>query len=985
MSLTHVSLQRTADREGALETATPSAVGPDRVLSLRTALGNQALQSLVQSRLKLGAESDPEERETLPHHVRGVGAAHGGRPLASILGDGQPLAASVRADLESRFGADLEAVRIHTESTAETLADSLQARAFAAGPDIGFASDQYSPATPEGRDLITHEVAHTLQPSAASVLRRQPVTTPTAPTPSVTDKNQFKQLVLNVAKSRLYNNRYNLDQWHALVESQFTATELKAQVQAAEAQRLEQIAEAQGGLALSTFVTWTGTENPLQRLVQEEQIQGRWRACTGCHMQVYAWNWGLEHPHAGPEWQSPAQQLTSDVAAMEREQSPPTGTGPSLTPALSPEDRALLTAWIAGQPSPSAPAGQPAAPVPKAEPQPATPSGQGRQQTTGPGVGQAEAVTQGQVRAAIERIQPIVQQLGPDGYQVLPVSSLSIGSGMTAADVRAYVLGHIDLRQMQYLELIRRIDAGDVDYLKFAQVVDDLLPLASEDVRSSVSWDRTRHTIKEVVRDILIIGATIALLLLSVFPPTTALGLAGLTALETFTGGLLLWRGAEHLEEGGLYALGKGGGVFTPEQTAAAEMLQFFGGLDIVFGALTLGAAAGHAEQLSGLPRARPQFPQLPAGPQTFRNGPLTAVVEADGTVTITHANFPDQLMIVRGGNATLYQSMGPGGLRVLGEFPAPAPTPAAPTGPPLLGPGPAGPQIFGPGGRPPVMLGPGAPPPVMLGPGAPPPLMLSPGAAPPLMLGPGAPPPLMLGPGAPPPFLLGTGAYAPFPEPYDIFGQAQTLAPRSAFGTEALEHLPETGEPSIYVVDPISGDLVPYYLSAGNPYQAFNPAWPAARQWAALREFEQPAAPQPEQLLQGRIFEQAASWQYPVNQLRLQASGGRPVLDSYDPVAKEIISRKHMQLARDYWDSLDALQEFSVKYPTGAIIADTPYARSLKDPDHPESSTGLAGQRVRGRMILEVSPQTEPVPDSILTEARNRGITIRDTAGRTY
>ena len=965
MSLTHVSLQRTADREGGLETGTPSAVGPDRVLSLRTALGNQALQSLVQSRLKLGAESDPEERETLPHHVQGVGAAaHGGRPLASILGDGQPLAASVRADLESRFGADLEAVRIHTESTAETLAESLQARAFAAGSDISFAPDQYAPATTEGRDLITHEVAHTLQPSAESVLRRQPVTTPAAPTPSVTDKDQFEQLVLNVAKSRLYNNRYNLDQWRVLVESQFTATELKAQVQAAEAQRLEQIAEAQGGLAFSTYVTWTGTENPLQRLVQEEQIQGRWRACTGCHMQVYAWNWGHEHPHTGPEWQSPAQQLTGDVTAVEREQSPLAGTGSLLTPALSAADRAVLTAWIAGRPPPTTTGSLPAAPMQKAQPQPAAPSGQGRERLAGPGVGQNEAVTQGQVQAAIDRINPMVQQLGPDGYQVLPVSSLSIRSGMTAADIRAYVLGHIDLRRMQYLELIRRIDAGDVDYLKFAQVVDDLLPLASEDVRSSVSWDRTKHTIKEVVRDILIIGATIALLLLSVFPPTTAIGLAGLTALETFTGGLLLWRGVEHIEEGGLYALGKGGGVFTPEQTASAEMLQFFGALDIAFGVVTLGAAAGHAEQLGGLSRGRPPaFPQLPPGPQTFRNGPLTMVVEADGTVTITHANFPDQLMIVRGGNATLYQSMGPGGLRVLGEFNVPPP--AGPTGPPLLGPGPAGPQILGPGGPSPLMLGPGAPPPLMLGPGAPPPLML----------GPGAPPPLMLGPGAPPPFLLGPGASTPFPEPYDIFGQAQTLAPRGAFGTEALEHLPASGEPSVYVVDPISGDLVPYYLSAGNPYQAINPAWPAARQWAALREFEQPAAPQPEQALQGRIFEQAAGWQYPVNQLRLEAPGGRPVLDSYDPVAREIISRKHMQLARDYWDSLDALQEFTVKYPTGAIIADTPYARSL----------GLAGQRIQGSKILEVSPQTAPVPDGILTEARTRGITIRDTAGRIY
>ena len=94
----------------------------------------------------------------------------GGDTAARIqarLAGGQPLAAPLRRFMEPRFGADFSAVRVHTDEESGRLAQRLGARAFTTGEHVFFGRSQYQPDTDAGRELIAHELAHTIQQGAA--------------------------------------------------------------------------------------------------------------------------------------------------------------------------------------------------------------------------------------------------------------------------------------------------------------------------------------------------------------------------------------------------------------------------------------------------------------------------------------------------------------------------------------------------------------------------------------------------------------------------------------------------------------------------------------------------------------------------------------------------------------------------------------------------------------------------------------------------
>lgn len=80
---------------------------------------------------------------------------------------GQALPVSVRRFMEPRFNADFSGVRIHTDEAAATKSRELNAAAFTKGNKIFFARGAYQPDTSEGRELLAHELAHTIQQGAA--------------------------------------------------------------------------------------------------------------------------------------------------------------------------------------------------------------------------------------------------------------------------------------------------------------------------------------------------------------------------------------------------------------------------------------------------------------------------------------------------------------------------------------------------------------------------------------------------------------------------------------------------------------------------------------------------------------------------------------------------------------------------------------------------------------------------------------------------
>src|SRR5205807_587687 len=76
---------------------------------------------------------------------------------------GEPLDGGVRSEMESRFGHDFSRVRIHQDSRAAQSARAVDASAYTLGQEIVFNSGQYDPASTEGRRLLAHELAHTVQ------------------------------------------------------------------------------------------------------------------------------------------------------------------------------------------------------------------------------------------------------------------------------------------------------------------------------------------------------------------------------------------------------------------------------------------------------------------------------------------------------------------------------------------------------------------------------------------------------------------------------------------------------------------------------------------------------------------------------------------------------------------------------------------------------------------------------------------------------
>lgn len=80
---------------------------------------------------------------------------------------GHPLDNATRAYLEPRFGYDFTNVRVHTADQAAQAAQSIDALSYTVGSDIAFAPGQYAPATPIGRHLLAHELAHVAQQSHA--------------------------------------------------------------------------------------------------------------------------------------------------------------------------------------------------------------------------------------------------------------------------------------------------------------------------------------------------------------------------------------------------------------------------------------------------------------------------------------------------------------------------------------------------------------------------------------------------------------------------------------------------------------------------------------------------------------------------------------------------------------------------------------------------------------------------------------------------
>jgi hypothetical protein len=127
---------------------------------------------------ELDTDDTSEGDESGRPKVRGESGAWVGK-VAIPSGGGQALASEVRRSMEGRIGYDFGHVRVHTDAGAATAAAGLDASAFTVGRDIYFAESHYAPGSPEGDELLAHELVHVAQQTgggtgSAGLVQRRP-------------------------------------------------------------------------------------------------------------------------------------------------------------------------------------------------------------------------------------------------------------------------------------------------------------------------------------------------------------------------------------------------------------------------------------------------------------------------------------------------------------------------------------------------------------------------------------------------------------------------------------------------------------------------------------------------------------------------------------------------------------------------------------------------------------------------------------------
>jgi hypothetical protein len=93
--------------------------------------------------------------------------------IGTQRGGGSPLPQDTRSQMERRFGRSLSQVRIHHDSQSDALNKDLSSAAFTVGKDIFFRGGQFRPNQPEGKQLLQHELSHTMQSTQPGLIQRE--------------------------------------------------------------------------------------------------------------------------------------------------------------------------------------------------------------------------------------------------------------------------------------------------------------------------------------------------------------------------------------------------------------------------------------------------------------------------------------------------------------------------------------------------------------------------------------------------------------------------------------------------------------------------------------------------------------------------------------------------------------------------------------------------------------------------------------------
>jgi Domain of unknown function (DUF4157) len=172
---------------------TPAIAAPAAVL---TSLQRQVLQRTCDCGQHTGGgecEGCKKKKKTpIQRHAAGTATpATAPHIVHDVLrSPGHPLDHATRAFMEPRFGQDFSRVRVHSDGEAAESARAVNALAYTVGNKIVFGADRYSSSTIAGRELLAHELAHTVQQNSRtpSISDSVTVTSPTDPSEQAADR-----------------------------------------------------------------------------------------------------------------------------------------------------------------------------------------------------------------------------------------------------------------------------------------------------------------------------------------------------------------------------------------------------------------------------------------------------------------------------------------------------------------------------------------------------------------------------------------------------------------------------------------------------------------------------------------------------------------------------------------------------------------------------------------------------------------------------
>jgi uncharacterized membrane protein len=211
MALERATVRKPAQERAAVHVPAPRVpAAPSPAQRLQRQLGNAGAQrwvALVQRSAALSTPHEPAELEAAatarqvmrlsdpaanapavaaggPPRIHRAAQAAPPAPSVDLRGQvagGAPLPASVRGFMEPRFNARFDQVRVHADASSAQLARQLDAHAFTVGQHLFFGAGRFQPDTREGKELIAHELTHTIQQGAvvqrsaeAAVAQRSP-------------------------------------------------------------------------------------------------------------------------------------------------------------------------------------------------------------------------------------------------------------------------------------------------------------------------------------------------------------------------------------------------------------------------------------------------------------------------------------------------------------------------------------------------------------------------------------------------------------------------------------------------------------------------------------------------------------------------------------------------------------------------------------------------------------------------------------------